>query len=350
MSEAGVAPGAGREGEIAQLLSELVAIDSVNPTLVSGGAGEAAIATDLASRLRAIGLDVEIDEVAPGRPNVVGILPGRDSTPAPGLLLCGHTDTVGIAGMTVPPFAGRIDGDRVYGRGAFDMKAGLVAILDTTRRLAVRGGGVGDLVVAFVADEEDRSLGTEHLVERLRRSARQPAAGIITEPTGLSIVHAHKGFAWGRLETRGRAAHGSDHEHGRDAILLMGRVLSRLERLDRETLPGRRHPLLGRGSVHCGLIEGGNERSSYPDRCTLDVERRLLPGETGATARGEIEAILRDLAATSDFAASYTELFERAPLEVPAEAPIVRALDAAVSATLGPDRVRHEGTAGWADS
>ena len=341
----------GRERELAQLLSELVAIDSVNPTLVPGGAGEAAIARDLAERLHALGLEVQVSEVAPGRPNVVGMLRGREGRSVPGLLLCGHTDTVGVGGMTVPPFGGLVEGDRVYGRGAFDMKAGIVAILDATRRIVVGGGGAGDLVVAFVADEEDRSLGAEHLVATLPVSGVRLTGGIITEPTGLSIVHVHKGFVWGRIETQGRAAHGSAHEHGIDAILLMGRVLARLEALDRQVLPGRQHPLLGRGSVHCGLIEGGNERSSYPDRCTLDIERRLLPGETAGMAREEVEAMLRELhIASDDFAASYTELFCRAPLEVPADAPIVQALDRAIGATLGVGSVRHAGTAGWADS
>ncbi|MGH7919971.1 MAG: M20/M25/M40 family metallo-hydrolase [Candidatus Dormibacteraceae bacterium] len=335
---------------VAELLSELVSIDSVNPTLVPGGGGEAAIAARLAELLRGAGLDVDTPEVAAGRPNAIGVLRGRD-TQAPGLVLCGHLDTVGVAGMTVDPFGGRIEGDRVYGRGAFDMKAGLAAIVEAARRIAAAGGGDGDLIVALVADEEDRSLGAEQFAGWIRDRGLRPAAGIVPEPTGLSIVNAHKGFSWSQVETEGRAAHGSAYEEGVDAISLMGRVLARLEALDRDELPRHTHPILGRGSVHCGLISGGQERSSYPARCVLDLERRLIPGETAASAGQEIEGILAGLRGeSSDFRATYRQGFERPPLEVPLDAPIVRALDIAVSATLGPDAVRHEGIAGWADS
>jgi acetylornithine deacetylase len=330
---------------LATLLHDLVAIDSVNPTLVSGGAGEAEIAAYLAGTLRQIGLDVETPEAAPGRPNVLAVLPGRRPAQAPALLLCGHTDTVGTSGMTIDPFEGRIEGDRVYGRGAIDMKAGVAAIVEAARALAATDPPDGDLVLAFVADEEDRSLGVEHLVGWLRGRRARPAAGIITEPTDLAVMHAHKGFSWGRVETVGRAAHGSDHGNGVDAIALMGRVIARLETLDRNELPTRTHPLLGRGSLHCSLIQGGTGLSTYPDRCTLDVERRTLPGETRETLRREVEGILRDLGAEADFEATYTHVFDRLPLEVPEDAPIVQALDEALGSGA-----RHEGVSGWTDA
>ena len=330
---------------LATLLHDLVAIDSVNPTLVPGGAGEAEIAAYLAGVLRQIGLEVETPEVAPGRPNVLAVLPGRHRAEAPALLLSGHTDTVGTSGMTIDPFEGRIEGDRVYGRGAIDMKAGVAAIVESVRALAAAGPPDGDVVLALVADEEDRSLGVEHLVGCLRARGALPAAGIITEPTDLAVVHAHKGFSWGRVETVGRAAHGSDHGNGVDAIALMGRVIARLETLDRNELPTRTHPLLGRGSLHCSLIQGGTGLSTYPDRCTLDVERRTLPGETRETLRREVEGILRDLGAEADFEATYTHVFDRLPLEVPEDAPIVQALDEALGSGA-----RHEGVSGWTDA
>jgi acetylornithine deacetylase len=332
------------------LLRELVAIDSVNPSLVPGGAGEAAVAHHAADHLRASGLEVETWEVTPGRPNVLGVLAGSRAGDAPGLLLCGHTDTVGAAGMTIPPFEGRIEGDRVYGRGAIDMKAGVAALLEAARTVAAGGALEGDLVVGLVVDEEDRSRGIEQLVERLRARGLRPVAGVIPEPTDLAVVHAHKGFSWGRIETHGQAAHGSDHGHGVDAIALMGRVIQRLESLDREQLTGRVHPLLGRASLHCSLVSGGTELSTYPDRCTLEVERRTLPGEAPTALREEVEAILVELrAASPDFTGSFTSLFDRLPLEVPEGAAIVRALDEAAEATLGWTPA-HEGISGWTDA
>lgn len=335
---------------MARVLHELVAIDSVNPSLVPGGAGEAAIAAYVANHLRITGLDVEIWEVAPGRPNVLGMLPGNRTKEASCLLLCGHTDTVGVAGMTIPPFDGHIEEDRIYGRGAIDMKAGVAAILEVARAIATDGSLEGDLLVALVVDEEDRSLGVGQLVERMRARELRPTAGIIPEPTDLAVVHAHKGFSWGRIETVGHAAHGSDHRQGIDAIALMARVIQRLELLDREDLPRRVHPLLGRASLHCSLISGGTERSTYPDRCNLDIERRTLPGETPTVLRDEVEAILSDLrAASPDFSGSFASLFDRRPLEVPEDAPIIRVLDEAAESVLGA-APRHEGTAGWTDA
>lgn len=340
----------GEQSAIATLLQDLVRIDSVNPSLVPGAAGEAAIAAYVADYLRAAGFTVSIDEAAPGRASVMALLPGTLRDQAPGIVLCGHTDTVGIANMTDPPFDGRIEGDRLYGRGALDMKAGVAAILDAARAIAADGPLAGDLILGLVADEEYASVGVEQFVVKLAERGLHPAAGIVTEPTDLAVVHAHKGFTWGRIETIGHGAHGSAYATGIDAIALMGRVISRLEAFDRTELPRRTHPLLGRASMHCSLISGGVELSTYPDRCTLEIERRMLPGETPAAVRGEIEAILADLrAASPDFTATYTQFFERSPLEVPDDAPIVRAIDAAATPALGR-RPQHAGMSGWTDA
>ena len=336
---------------IADVLHDLVAIDSVNPSLVPGGAGEAQIAAYIAGRLRARGLTVHVDEAAPGRASVMAILPGADRERARGLVLCGHTDTVGTANMTDPPFDGRIEGDRLYGRGALDMKAGLAAIIAAAEELAGGDPLPGDLVLGFVADEEYASIGVEDFVARLAARGLRPAAGIVTEPTALAVVHAHKGFVWGRIETHGRAAHGSDYERGTDAIALMGRVIARLERFERTELARRSHPLVGRASLHCSTIAGGRELSTYPDRCELAIERRLIPGEDPAMVREEIEGILAALRQQGpDFAAGYTQFFARPPLEVDESAPIIRAIDAAAAPLLGPGGVRHGGMGGWTDA
>jgi acetylornithine deacetylase len=324
------------------LLCELVRLDSVNPSLVPGGAGEAAIAEAVADALRAGGLDVEKTEVAPGRPNVVGVLDGR--APGRSLMLCGHLDTVGVAGMEAPFQPVERDG-RVYGRGAQDMKGGLAAILGAVREIAGFGGlTAGRVIVAGVVDEEYASIGAEALVTRWKADA-----AVVTEPTDLLIAVAHKGFSWVEVVTEGRAAHGSRPDEGRDAILDMGRVLGRLEALDRRLQTSVRHPLLGAPSLHASLVQGGRELSTYPDRCSLQLERRTLPGEAVPVAWPEVEAILDELRAQDpDFRASSRFLFGRAAYEVPAGHDLPAALESALS-RLG--RTAHRGgVTFWTDA
>src|SRR4051794_6203665 len=248
--------------DVAALLADLVAIDSVNPTLVEGGAGEREIASFVSDWARAAGLEAETLEQTAGRPTV--LVRGKGSGGGRTLLLCGHIDTVNVEGMT-DPHSPRIEGDRLYGRGAYDMKAGVAAALMAARE-ASRLGLAGDVVVAAVADEEHASLGVQ---EALRRVSAD--AAVVTEPTELALAVAHKGFVWSEIEVTGRSAHGSRPHLGVDAILKMGAVLNGLEELDRE-LAHRTHPMLGRGSLHASLIQGGVELSSYPAQCTLSVE------------------------------------------------------------------------------
>ena len=259
----------------------------MNPSLVPGAAGEGAIALAVAAHMRRLGLDVELQEVEPGRPNVIGVLDGAAAGPT--LMLCGHLDTVGVEGMEAPFTPREADG-RLYGRGAQDMKAGVAAMIDACR-VARRGGFQrGRVVVAAVVDEEYASIGADALVTRWSADL-----AVVTEPTDLRIGVAHKGFAWLEIETRGRAAHGSRPRDGRDAIMRMGRVLHRLEALDRDLQARPSHPLLGTASLHASTVSGGQEMSSYPDRCVLQMERRTLAGEAGNDAAREVADILAAL-------------------------------------------------------
>ena len=253
--------------EAAELVGALVAIDSVNPGLQAGGPGEAAMAAEVARWLERAGLEVDISEVEPGRPNVVGVARGLHDGPR--LLLTGHTDTVGTGGMA-DPHALRVDGDRLVGRGAYDMKGGLAAAMLAAARAPRLGG---DLVVAAVCDEELASLGTEALVHRV-----QADAAIVPEPTDLAVAVAHKGFVGFTVTTEGVAAHGSMPHLGRDAILAMAPVLAALRELDGRLQASAPHPLLGVPSLHASLIEGGQEFSSYPAACVLTGEVRTVPG------------------------------------------------------------------------
>ncbi len=308
-----------------RLLRDLVAIDSVNPSLSPGAAGEGRIAQAIAEHLRRIGLDVELQDALPGRPNVVGVLEGRSRGRS--LMLCGHMDTVGVDGMSAP--FGPIERDgRLYGRGAQDMKGGLAAMIDAARVVAQEGLASGRLIIAAVVDEEYASVGADALVTRWRADA-----AVVTEPTDLQIAIGHKGFAWFEIETRGRAAHGSRPREGRDAIVRMGRVLHELERLDRRLQARPPHPLMGPPSLHASIIEGGREWSSYPDRCTLELERRTVAGETDASVVAEFEQLLGRLRhADAELDISLKPIFSRPPYEIAADAELPRALAVALGA------------------
>jgi acetylornithine deacetylase len=310
-------------GDGVALLRELVRVDSRNPSLVSGGPGEGQIAGLLVSVLGDWGLDVRLHDALPGggRPNVVATLPGKGGKRGRSLMFNGHLDIVGVDGMTHAPFDATERGGRVYGRGASDMKGGVAAMCAAAARL--RGTLEGDLIVTAVADEEWQSMGTSALIAAGIRAD----AAIVTEPTRLTIMPAHKGFVWLEVTIEGRAAHGSRWDIGVDAIRHAGLLLAELDRVDTEELPRRTHALLGRPSLHAGLIEGGIGVSTYPDRCTLSIERRTIPGESLADVRREIdEACGRIRERRPEFRADINVLFAQPPSDVPQNAPIVRAL------------------------
>ena len=326
---------------VISLLSDLVAIDSVNPSLVAGAAGEAQIADAVETHMRAIGLDVHRQDVAPGRPNVIGVLEGSERGRS--LMFCGHIDTVGVAGMQ-SPFTPMIREGRLYGRGAQDMKAGVAAMIDAARVAQADGFRRGRLVIAAVVDEEYASIGADALVREWKADA-----AVVTEPTDLQIGVGHKGFAWATIETRGRAAHGSRPAEGRDAILRMGRVLARLEQLDRELQSRKPHPLVGTGSLHTSIIEGGRELSSYPDVCRLQLERRTVPGESAHTFAREMSDLVNTLRdADPELDASVELMFSRPPYELPSSHDLPRALEAA-AATAGA-RSSNVGMSFWTDA
>ena len=182
------------------------------------------------------------------------------------------------------PFTPREREGRLYGRGALDIKSGVAAICAAA--IAARDAGViqKPLLIAAVVDEECDSIGTEALLKRYTADA-----AIVIEPTDLRLTIAHKGYAWFEIVTHGRAAHGSLPSEGRDAIRMMGRVLNILDALDRKLASLTPHPLLGHGSLHASVIRGGQEFSSYPAECRLQLERRMLPEESA----GEFEVELR---------------------------------------------------------
>jgi acetylornithine deacetylase len=331
------------EAYLQQTARELVRIDSVNPSLVEGGAGEAAIAAYAGEQLAGSGLDVTYHEPAPGRISVVGRLPGRGGGRS--LMWNAHLDTVGTVGMA-EPFAARIDAGKLWGRGAYDMKGSVAAQLAAARALVAAGIELaGDLLVACVADEEYASIGTADLLRSYR-----PDGAIVTEPTALQLCRAHKGFVWVQVETRGRAAHGSRPELGIDANMQMGRVLGELGQLAAGLQRQKGHPLVGAPSLHAATISGGTEWSAYAAQCTLSIERRTIPGETAEQVEQEVRGILERLAAADpSFEAALEVVLVREPFEVAASAGIVPAVEAATAGVLGKAPA-HIGDSPWMDA
>lgn len=329
-----------RRGDPVALCRAMVTTDSVNPVLAPGGRGERAMAELVAGWLDAWGLNPEMIEVAPGRFNVVGKLEGEGPT----LLLNGHLDTVGVEGMTIPPFAATLEGDRLLGRGSCDMKGGDAAILAAAARLA-EGGPRPRLVVAFTADEEHASLGMAHLVE----SGIHADLAVVCEPTSLAVMPAHKGFVWLRALFRGRAAHGSRPEIGIDAIRHAGLYLAALDGYSEELRTRPAHALLEYGSFHAGTIEGGTAESVYPESCALSLERRTMPGEEPEAVVLEFQAVLDALLERhTDMDASLEMTLARPGTEVPESSELVQGLVAAARARGVESGV--EGMSAWVDA
>ena len=309
--------------ELAELTAQLVALDSVNPALVPGGGGERAIALLVADWCASRGFEVEV--VGDERASVIARR--RGSGGGRSLLLNGHLDTVGVAGMRAP-FEARVEDGRLYGRGAYDMKGALAALmLAAADAQSLRG----DIVFTAVADEELGSVGTEAVLARVTADA-----ALVAEPTDLRVAVAHRGFVGFEIETKGVAAHGSMPHLGVDAIAKMGPVLVALAELDRRLQGGSRHDLAGTGSVHASLIEGGQEMSSIPARCVLVGERRTIPGETVEL----VEQELRGIAAEADVRV----IAAREPYEAPVEHPFVELV---VRVTGGQEPV---GAPFWTDA
>jgi acetylornithine deacetylase/succinyl-diaminopimelate desuccinylase family protein len=328
---------------ILDALQKLVSINSVNPGLAPAGPGETEIARYVAGWLEALGLDVQRLEPQPGRPSIVGRLAGTGGGRS--LMLNAHFDTVGVEGMDAP-FSGELRDGKVYGRGAYDMKGSLAACLGAVRALVESGHRpAGDVLVAAVADEEVGSLGTTELLQRWRTDG-----AIVTEPTGLELCVAHKGFVWIEVVTEGRAAHGSRFELGIDANMRMGRVLHELDGLEAEVRRRRAHPLLGSASLHAPVLRGGSGPSTYADRCMLQIEWRTLPGETTAEVEAEVQAILDRLGQEDpSFRARSTTLLARDAFETRPDAPLATAVAAAAEEVRGK-APKLVGDSAWMDA
>ncbi|CUI84993.1 ArgE/DapE family deacylase [Cognatishimia activa] len=328
--------------EVITLLSQLVRIDSVNPSLSDGGAGESQAADFVGEWFQTRGFDVTRLESTSGRPSIVAVAKGTGGGKT--LMFNGHLDTVSVESYDGDPFDPKLADGWLYGRGSADMKSGVAAMMIAASR-AAQSGLAGDIIVTCVADEEHASLGTQEVIA----AGYHADAAVVPEPVGHKIVAAHKGFIWFDLVFEGVAAHGSNPDKGVDAIVKAGKFLVALENYAAELAQQAVHPLVGVPSVHASLIKGGVEMSSYPAQCKLSIERRTLPRETPDEVEAEIEQLLNNLgSADPAFKATLKRGLVRLPYECVQGAEIIDvATRSILNATGRPAEIA--GMNGWTD-
>ena len=274
------------EDEVLATLQDVVAIESVNPSLPGGREGEAGMVEYLAAFFEGLGLPVELSEVLPGRRNLVARLEGRD--PDRALLFECHMDTASVEVMTIPPFEPHIRDGLMYGRGSADTKAGGVAMMHAMKRLVEAGvKPPRTILYAGCADEEYLMRGARHLAPRV-----EVEAAVIAEPTDLAVVRGHKGVVRFQVAVEGKAAHSAKPWLGVNAISGMARLVTRLEEVIGADYASREDPLLGRPTMNIGVIEGGMQVNFVPDRCRIDVDVRTIPGQTADDVTAQFAAVI----------------------------------------------------------
>ena len=325
-----------------ELLRQLVAIPSVNPALAVDDAirGEARLVDWLEPWFASKGFHSRRIGQTPGRPNLL-VYFGPDA-PRKTILFESHLDTVGVVGFQGDPFVLRAANGRLYGRGACDTKgplAAFLAALDGEVLAALAAAGI-QLAWLGAIGEETGNLGAEEAVADGLRADEC----IVLEPTALRIVHAHKGACWLTVATRGRAAHASDPGRGDNAILKMPAVWRILEEEKNAAAERRTDPVLGQPTVSVGTIHGGTGTNIVPDRCKIQVDRRLLPGETAAAVLADVRARLAAIPGGVEVAL----LKESLPFRTGVDSALVRRFGAALEAAGAPDA--REGAAWCSDA
>ena len=333
-----------QEREVEELLSDLVRIDSVTPWLIPGAAGEASIARFIADWMSGVGAEVTVDEVEPGRPNVVARLPGTGGGRS--VLLNEHSDTVGYANWADRALQPERRGDRLIGIGAADDKSSCAIAMLALREIAGSGDRPkGDVLAAFTVDEEGSSIGTFDLVERHRADG-----AIVLEPEGVGkVIVEHQGFGWIDIVVHGRAAHGSAPELGIDAIAHMAEVVHGLSEL-RDRFFAAPPSLSGVTVLHTGTIRGGTDYATYPSQCMLGIEIGTQPGEKLAARVADIESIFDDCRARlPGFSAEVQVKLERDPFKAAGHEALLAAAERATTAVAGV-ALEQVGLNAWGDA
>lgn len=323
--------------ETTRLLRDLVALPSVNPmgrTMQGPGIYEHQVTTYLEAFFRSLGVPFARQTVAAQRDNIVARWerPGARRT----LLFEVHQDTVPTDNMTIDPFGATIENGRLYGRGACDIKGGMAAMLAALARLVRdKPAGAANVILACTVDEEHTFLGVQQLV---RETLRADAA-VVAEPTQLHIVNAHKGAVRWHLETRGRSWHSSAPEKGINAVYHMAHVLRAVEQFAERLRTSGADPLLGPPTLSVGRVEGGSSVNTVPDRCRIEIDRRVIPGEDPLEAPGQLAVYLQE-ALPAELAFTCSEPWFHAPALSPANsADLVARLGSAIDAVRGAHKV-----------
>ena len=301
------------QDQLSQYLTHLVQINSVNPDLSTSGQGERDIAEYIQGHFQLLDISSDIHTVIDDRCNTTAILSGEDKDRI--LHLNGHIDTVGVEGMD-DPFTLKKEGDRLYGRGTYDMLSGCAIQMGLADYFSKHPCPI-TLVFTFVADEENLSIGMEHLIEHFIPALPvKPFLGIFLEPTEEYIGISHKGFAWFEIEIKGLAAHGSRPEQGVNAIFPLSYALKELETINQELATENPHPFLGHATLHPGLISGGSAQSVIAAHSKLNWERRILPGDQHEKLDAELQRVISAVKnSTGDQKVVGRQIFSRPPNE-----------------------------------
>jgi acetylornithine deacetylase/succinyl-diaminopimelate desuccinylase family protein len=329
--------------ETTRLLKDLVALPSVNPmgrALTGDDLYEHRVTAYLERFFRSLGVGFERQSVAPQRENIIAWTDAPDT--APTLIFEAHQDTVPVDNMTIEPFAARIENGRLYGRGACDIKGGMSAMLAAFARVTrEKPANAARIVMACTVDEEFTFLGVQRLVQSKPRERFPKLLGaIVAEPTQLQIVDSHKGAVRWDLTTTGQSCHSSRPERGINAIYRMAVLLPHIERYAEELRSSRCDPRLGTATLSVGRIEGGVSVNTVPDRCRIEIDRRLLPGEQAASALENLHAYLRARVDPS-IAYAFSAPWLSAPaLSAAGSEGLVARLGAAIDSVIGKHEVQ----------
>lgn len=314
--------------DVASLLQQLIRIPSVNPDNAPGttDTGEERLAIFLSGWLESIGAEVVLEEIRPGRPNLIARFAPRDGRPR--ILLGPHLDTVGVGGMTIPPFGGELRDGRIWGRGASDTKGPMAAMLWALHEHQTELGNMPVAVdfVAFMA-EESGQWGSKDFV---KHHGADYAFALVGEPTSMQVVHVTKGSLWATLRATGKAAHSSQPERGDNAILKLARALDQLDHHLGGKLATFTHPVLGHATMNVGIIRGGARPNIVPDRAEAEIDIRITPA---LSAAGGALKLLTEMIAFHDLPLEIVNPHENPPMETAADHPMVRALLATDAAT-----------------
>lgn len=321
-----------KEKDIIQTLADLVSINSVNPAVMPDSPGEGKVAEYIGQFFTAHKIQYQLQEVFPGRSNIIGTIPGKN--PAEHVVFESHMDVVSTKGMTISPFQPKIEGTRMYGRGSCDTKATMACMLNAIK-LILDAGERPSATISIVGavDEECGQYGVLKLVEKNMGFT----AGVVGEPTELEVVRAHKGCVRWKIVTEGRSAHTSKPENGINAIVKMVKVIETIEGKVQKLLLKKTHPLVGHPALTISMIQGGTQVNFVPDRCEITLDRRIIPGEDKKMVFEEFEPVLEELRKKDPSLKVYMEepLIASLAMETPEDAKIVQVGVKVAQATTG---------------